>query len=555
MSDREPVDPSRSDPVAPEPTGNAGAPAGETGLLGLPAEADVSASPPPGLPIARGSSLNASEEPFRELFETASDMIVILDPSGRIAFANRAFRTAIGLGDTPLPSATLVDLVHPYDHAACQAWLRQNAAGPSGARIRLVLRTTDGRELPVEGSATARLDGGRVAFLHGVFFDLSEQERAAFQQRQTGELFHLLSQHAPWGVFITDAAGRLRYANRRWRALADLVHVPEPRGVWWQMVHPGDRDRVLAQWQSALAGGHEFASEFRVNQPSQDPRWVRTRIAQSWNLDGRLDACVGITEDITLQRQADEVLRQAHDQLEELVHSRTEELQQTNRELTSLVYAVTHDLKAPLRGMSRLADWLAEDHAAALGAEGGALIVKLQARVRQLHALIDGILAYSRIGRTSEPNLPVDLNVVISEISRLIDPPAAFSIRVPESLPTVSGVPHQLHQLFQNLIENAMKFMDKPQGWVHVSCRRHGPAWEFSVADNGPGIPERFHSKVFDLFQRLETRPDRNGTGIGLTLVKRIVETRGGIIAIASEEGHGTTFRFTWPDQPPKRSA
>jgi PAS domain S-box-containing protein len=482
-------------------------------------------------------------------------MILTVEISGTITFANRPFRHAVSLDDEPLDGQSLYERVHPFDHADLQAWLQRTGLGednPAGDRIRLVLKSPDGGTIPVEGCATRQTTHNGSTVLHVLLIDVSERERDASLHQENAELFQLLSQHAPWGVFITDAVGRLRFANRHWRSLADVLHIPSPRGVWWQMVHPGDRDRVLAQWNSALSGGHEFAAEYRVNGHGMDtaPRWVRTRIAQSWTHEGHRGSCVGITEDVTLQRQADDVLRRAHEQLEERVQSRTRELHETNHELTELIYAVTHDLKAPLRGINRLADWLAEDHAAQLSPEGSSLIVKIQTRVRQLHTLIDGMLAYSRIGRNLDPDQTVDLNTVLADAIRHAHPPANFSITLPETLPTVTGVPHQLHQVFQNIVDNAIKFMDKPRGRLQITHHRTGAAWEFSATDNGPGIPARFHEKVFALFQRLEATPDCPGAGIGLALVKRIIETRGGRIHISSEEGHGTTFHFTWPDTP-----
>lgn len=508
------------------------------------------AGPREGTRSAMTHQDSPADEPFRELYETAADPITIVDPAGRFVFANRAFRSLLGCAEGSLSGTSFFELVHAYDHAACQAWLQAMSRGQSPERLRLLLVARDGRHVPIEVAASPIIQGEGTGSLHAVFTDLTEKERAETAERQSGDLLNLLSHHAPCGVFITDAVGRLRYANRRWRALADLLHVTEPRGVWWQMVHPLDRDRVLAQWQSAQTGAHEFSSEFRVNVPNPEPRWVRTRIAHSWTADGRVSCCVGVTEDVTLQRQADEVLRKAQEQLEELVRGRTDELQQANRELTDLVYAVTHDLKAPLRGISRLADLLAEDHSERLGDDGRSLINKLQGRVRKLHSLIDGILAYSRVGRGGGPESLVDLNRLVAELTRLLDPPPTFTIRTPEPLPTVAGVPHQLHQLFLNLLDNAIKFSDKPQGRAQITCRRSGTAWEFSVSDNGPGIPTRFHEKIFGLFQRLDLLPDRPGTGVGLALVKRIIEKRGGEIHVASEEGVGTTFRFTWPDQP-----
>ncbi len=512
----------------------------------------IASKPQPAVAAAGGapSAASPTAEYLRDLYEGAADLIAVLDPAGRVVYANRAFRKAVGYSDSAITGLSLFQLVHTYDHAACQAWLQQASRGATGHRVRLLLQAHDGRQVPVDAGATPIVEGEHAGCLHAVFTDLTPEQEAEDVRRQSGDLLHLLSHHAPCGVFITDAAGRLRYANRRWRALADLLHVPEPRGVWWQMVHPADRDRVLAQWQSAQHGTHEFISEFRANTPSAEPRWVRTRIAHSWSPDGRVNCCVGVTEDVTLQRQADEVLRQAQEQLEELVRGRTEELQQTNRELTELVYAVTHDLKSPLRGIARLADLLAEDFGKQLGAEGHALVDKLQARVRKLHSLIDGILAYSRVGRGDAPESIIDLNRLVAELTRLLDPPATFTIRTPEPLPAISGVPHQVHQVLLNLLDNAIKFSDKENGRVQITSRRSGSSWEFSVSDNGPGIPARYHEKIFGLFQRLDLLPDRPGTGVGLALVKRIVEKRGGEIHVASEEGVGTTFRFTWPDRP-----
>lgn len=490
------------------------------------------------------------EEQFRALYENASTLVAVFEPSGAIVFANAAFRRMVASADTPVRDTNLLDYIHIHDHAASQSWLLKCRTSSSTQPVRVMLIGADGRQIPVEASATLRTEPGRPPLLHALFFDLSEQERAADAQRQTAELLELVSQHAPCGVFITDAAGRLRYTNQRWRAQSDLLHVSDPRGVWWQMVHPADRDRVLAQWHGAQQAAHEFTAEFRVNLTDKDPRWIRARIAPSYTKDGRIDCCVGIAEDITLQRQADDVLRRAHDQLEELVQRRTEQLEGANRELNELIYAVTHDLKAPLGGIGRLSEFLAMDYAPKLDASGTALVGEIQTRVRKLHAIIEGILVYNRVGRTTDAEAEVDLNELIPEITRLLDPPPNVSVVVPEPLPSLAGTPHQIRQVFQNLLDNAIKFSDKPEGRIRILSRRDGNAWEFSVIDNGPGIPARFHDKIFRLFQRLDLLPNRPGAGVGLAVIKRVIESRGGQIHLVSEEGNGTTFRFTWPDSP-----
>ncbi|MGE3309062.1 MAG: ATP-binding protein [Limisphaerales bacterium] len=515
----------------------------------IPMSAVATAAPAPDPDLPGGPTTPWTvEDQLNALYETASTLIAVFETNGNLVFANAAFRRAIATADTPIRNNNLMEFVHIHDHAACQAWLLKSATASSTQPIRIMLVGSGSRQVPVEASATLRSEPGRPPLLHALFFDLSDQERAADAQRQTAELLALLSQHAPCGVFVTDAAGRLRYTNQRWRSQANLLHVNDPRGVWWQMVHPADRDRILAQWHGAQQAAQEFTAEFRVNIADKDPRWIRARIAPSWTKDGRIDCCVGIAEDITLQRQADEVLRRAHEQLEELVQQRTVQLEGANRELNELIYAVTHDLKAPLGGIGRLSEFLAMDYAPKLDSSGTALVAEIQTRVRKLHAIIEGILVYNRVGRTGDSETAVDLNEMVAEITRLLDPPPNVSVIVPEPLPTLTGTPHQIRQVFQNLLDNAIKFSDKTEGRIRILSRREGEAWEFSISDNGPGIPARFHDKIFRLFQRLDLVPNRPGAGVGLAVIKRVIESRGGQIQLASEEGQGTTFRFTWPD-------
>src|SRR4030095_15784706 len=139
---------------------------------------------------------------------------------------------------------------------------------------------------------------------------------------------------------------------------------------------------------------------------------------------------------------------------------------------------------------------------------------------------------------------------LVRDIAGVLSPPPHIFIEPSPDLPVVSGNSERLQQVFQNLIDNAVKYIDKPRGRVGVTAARRRGAWEFRIADNGPGIPERYREKVFQIFQRLDPTGAVQGTGLGLTLVRRIVEGRGGRIWIESQEGHGTTVCFTWPDRP-----
>ncbi len=235
--------------------------------------------------------------------------------------------------------------------------------------------------------------------------------------------------------------------------------------------------------------------------------------------------------------------RQKETELAHLVH----ELEAANEELKNFAYVVSHDLKAPLRAIGSLADWLTVDQADRLDDEGKEHLRLIVSRVRRMDGLIEGILDYSRVGRIREQATPVDLERLVHEVIDSLAPPAHIAVTVQGPLPTVVVEKTRIRQVFQNLISNAIKYMDKPAGRVAVRCAPERDAWRFSVTDNGPGIEPRHHERVFQLFQTLAPRDRVESTGVGLALVKKIVEMYGGQVWIESTPGQGSTFHFTLP--------
>jgi Bacteriophytochrome (light-regulated signal transduction histidine kinase) len=225
----------------------------------------------------------------------------------------------------------------------------------------------------------------------------------------------------------------------------------------------------------------------------------------------------------------------------------TGKLKAANQELQDFAYVVSHDLKAPLRGISTLAGWISTDHRDSLDEDGQEKLDLLIVRVRRMNDLIDGILKYSRVGRSREETIPVDCNALVAETVDLLAPGEKFTVAVQENLPTVTADRTKLGEVFQNLISNAIKYIDKPQGEIRVGCEPNGDGWKFHVADNGPGIDEKYHEKVFQIFQTLGPKDTPGSTGVGLAVVKKIVEQMGGEIWIESVAGEGSTFYFTIP--------
>jgi len=226
-----------------------------------------------------------------------------------------------------------------------------------------------------------------------------------------------------------------------------------------------------------------------------------------------------------------------------------EKVESTNKELKDFAHIVSHDLKAPLRGVSTLANWISTDYADKLGKEGKEQIDLLLTRVDRMHKLIDGVLQYSRAGRVKEEQIQVNLNELVEDVIDMVAPPANIEITIEDELPVVECGQTRIIQVFQNLLSNAVKYTDNPQGQIKIGCVEEDGFWKFSVADNGPGIEEKHFGKIFRIFQTLSPSDEFENTGVGLTVVKKIVELYGGRIWVESKLGEGSTFFFTLPKQ------
>ena len=225
------------------------------------------------------------------------------------------------------------------------------------------------------------------------------------------------------------------------------------------------------------------------------------------------------------------------------------ELELANNELKDFAYIVSHDLKAPLRAIGSLSHWLYADYKDKFDKEGKVQLDLLVNRVNRMQSLIEGILEYSRVGRVSEVKVTINPNTLIREIIDSLSPPAHINIVIDTSLPDVHYEKTRIRQVFANLIGNAIKYMDKPQGEIHIGCLQDGSYWKFFIKDNGPGIDKKYYDRVFQIFQTLHARDEIESTGIGLTIVKKIIEMYGGKIWIESELEKGSTFYFTIPIQ------
>ncbi len=257
------------------------------------------------------------------------------------------------------------------------------------------------------------------------------------------------------------------------------------------------------------------------------------------NADGQLVRVVGVTVDISERKAAEQALQQFNEQLEQQVKQRTTELTRRLQELAQFSYVASHDLKAPLRAIDHLAQWISVDAAALLPPTSR----------DHLEKLLDDLLAYSRADRYQYTLGKVDVTLLLDDIVRLVTPPQGFAVSAQTPLPVLITQKVPLETVLRNLVNNAIKHHDRSNGQVWVAVQELGEFLEFSVSDDGPGIAPEFHDRIFQIFQTLKPRDQIEGSGMGLAMVKKIVESRNGRIIVTSAPGQGATFRFTWPKE------
>lgn len=254
-----------------------------------------------------------------------------------------------------------------------------------------------------------------------------------------------------------------------------------------------------------------------------------------------------LNAEIMVRRAAEENLVALNQTLEKRVHARTLQLEVRNKELDAFAYVASHDLKSPLRAIDNLASWVMEDLGKNLPDGSKRHLALMRERVGRLEKLLDDLLHYSRAGRYEYHTEQVDVGAMVGSLVDLLRGESTLQFEIASDLPIFETVKPPFLQVFQNLINNAIKYHDKSNGRIEVGWKDAGAFYQFWVADDGPGIAPEFHAKVFEMFQKLQSRDDIDGTGMGLAVVKKSVESYEGKMHLISDVGEGARFEFTWP--------
>jgi PAS domain S-box-containing protein len=398
----------------------------------------------------------------------------------------------------------------------------------------------------------------QVLGLNVMVQEITEHKRSEEALKNSQERLKLALEASQLGMWYWDLESDVLSWDKQCKALFGLS--PETQmsyQVFLEALHPEDRERVDQAVNQSIHDQTRYNIEYRTLWLDDTVHWIAARGHCTYDDAGRAIRMMGVALDITERKRSEAALleseeryRQRVEELDRLTHElsrMTDHLERRNSELDQFAYAVSHDLKAPLRAINNLSTWIEEDLQDKLDEETASQMALLRKRVCRMEQMIDGLLDYSRVGRMAMVPEQVAVRELLTEVIDALSPPSSFTIELSSDLPVLMTERLWLQQVFSNLLGNAIKHHDRLEGHIWVDVQEKGKFYQFAVSDDGPGIDPAYHQKVFVIFQTLQARDKTESTGIGLSLVKSIVENKGGTVQIESTQNRGTTFLFSWP--------
>lgn len=509
------------------------------------------------------------EAKYRELFDEAPLGYHEIDSEGRIVNVNRTELRMFGFTAEEMLGRPAWEFVIEEQSAEEERTIKAKLAGkmPRGDDYIRIFRCKDGSTIPVLIEDRFLTDEkGRIVGMRSILNNIQDLYEAQQELARERALLKTLIDNLPDFIFIKDTDSRFLMTNKAHLDILGVERLEDVVGKTDFEFFPQElAEKYYADEQRVVRTGDPLLHRVEsVRDGEGKERWLLTTKVPLRDPDGKIVGLVGISRDITELRKAQEELRKHHERLEQIVDERTHQLrdanerlkqyarqlERSNEELQQFAYVASHDLQEPLRTISGFAQLLARRYRGKIDDQADEFIDYIVDGVTRMEELINDLLAYSRVGTRGKPFQSIDSNRAlqraIANLHKAIEEVGAQVTY--DTLPTVTADESQLIQLFQNLIGNAIKFRHPERiPSIHISARREGGEWVFSVADNGIGIDPRYFDRIFAIFQRLHTRDQYSGTGIGLAICKRIVQRHGGRIWLNSTPGEGTTFYFSIP--------
>jgi PAS domain S-box-containing protein len=488
-----------------------------------------------------------------QMLDLANDTIAVLDLNGVISYWNLGAKWLYGWRKSEAIEKNIHELLQtewpqPFEEI-------QKVFFEQGSWQGELLRTKeDGTKITVASRWTLQRDeqDQPLAILE-ISNDISDRKRSEIALAESAKRFRDTFEQAAVGMAQASVDGKLLLVNQRLCEILGYSRQELIEKKFQEITWPEDLANELELLRQLLAGEIEnYCVENRYIRKDGELVWVNLTVSLLREQNGS-QFLMGVVEDIRERKQAEESLRLRAEELNWTANSlakTTNVLIKRNQELDQFAYVVSHDLKAPLRAIANLSSWIEEDLSDSMTEDTLHQMNLLRGRVHRMEGLIEGLLQYSRVGRMQVASETVKVEKLLAEIIDSLAPPSGFEVKVEPGMPTFVTEKLALQQVFANLISNAIKHNRGESGHIKISVKELDDFYQFSVADDGPGIAPQYHDKVFVIFQTLEARDKVENTGIGLSLVKKIVEGQGGSISLESAEGEGATFRFTWSKQP-----
>jgi PAS domain S-box-containing protein len=482
------------------------------------------------------AALRESERKFSAIFNQTYEFIGLLSLDGVLLEVNQSALDSIAAQKNDIVGKNFWETPWWTHSQELQQQLREAIEqAANGEFVRYQVAFPDGNgEIMITNFSLKPVfdDAGRVVTIVGEGYDITDLKRTEAALRESEARFRTLADNISQLAWMADASGWIFWYNRRWFDYTGTT-LDQMQGWGWQQVHhPEHLDRVVERFRACLEAGERWEDTFPLRGQDGTYRWFLSRAIPIINAEGKILRWFGTNTDVTDIKYAQATL------------------EKRNQELDSFVHIVSHDLKAPLRAIANLSQWIEEDMEGSLSADTQEQMTLLRNRVLRMGAMIDGLLNYARVGRTDSTVELVEVEELLLEVIDSVAPPPTFTITIAPNLPTLYTKRLLLSQVFANLIGNALKHHDRVDGSVQVSVEDRGNFYEFAVTDDGPGIALEYQDSIFTIFQTGNPQNKQDSTGIGLAIVKKIVESEAGTICLESQVGKGTTFYFTWPKQP-----
>lgn len=463
----------------------------------------------------------------------------------------------------PISHADLIKHLHPDDLGIrLKAFEDAKQTGSLQYEARLIW--SDNSIHWMEGKGKMFFDkDNQPSRVMGIIRDITAEKNHRVELEESEQKFRLLANSMAQQVWTADTQGNLNYFNQSVFDFSGLTLEQIIKDGWLQIVHPEDREENIQQWIKAISTGKDFLFEHRFRRYDGEYRWQLSRAIPQKDEHGNIQMWVGTSTDIQNQKIfANELERQVQERTKELAQNNIE-LEKTNKELEAFAYISSHDLQEPLRKIQTFATRLLDKEYNNLSENGKDHFRRMQNAAERMQTLINDLLAYSRTNTFERKYEKINLNKMIEEVKEDMQEELLQKNATLEAaqLCEINIIPFQFRQLLHNLISNSLKFSN-PNRAPHLKIKNKiGKGIEFkndklldsttychiSISDNGIGFEQHFSEKIFELFQRLHGKNEYNGTGIGLAIVKKIVENHNGIITAKGQLNKGATFDIYLP--------